>query len=234
MFGRRDRRDLHVEGPLGCLGIGSLPACCVAPASPAASARMSSIAAVTMDRCILCMSRGLRSEGDVRVSPLRGIEQTRQAAAQARRSPRRPSLRMTATSPGYGTLLAGRRSGAVRRASLAVAWDLEVPAVSEVLAHPSVQLVIEPGNSAVAGVFTGRLRPPPRRARPRPGGQVPARRLPSVLRQYRSRSRRSPCDPGRGLRRGAAELERRALAAPGLDESFATIQAFLRERSTGR
>ena len=39
-----------------------------------------------------------------------------------------------------------------------VEWDLPAPSVSEVLSHPSVQLVIERGASRVGGVHTGLFR----------------------------------------------------------------------------
>ena len=65
--------------------------------------------------------------------------------------------RMTATSPGYGRFWPDEDLSPFVEHLWTVAWDLEVPTVSEVLAHPSVQLVVERDASAVAGVFTGRF-----------------------------------------------------------------------------
>ncbi len=65
--------------------------------------------------------------------------------------------RMTATSPGYGRFWPDDDLAPFVEHLWTVAWDLETPAVSEVLSHPSVQLVVERDASAVAGVFTGRF-----------------------------------------------------------------------------
>lgn len=136
--------------------------------------------------------------------------------------------RMTATSPGYGRFWPDDDLAPFVEHLWSVAWDLEEPALSEVLAHPSVQLVIEAGNSAVAGVFTGRF---VRRLEGR-GRVLGVKFLPGGFRPFFGRpvsalaDRRATLDEVFGA--GAEALERRALAAPGLDEAFAEIQAFLR------
>lgn len=139
-------------------------------------------------------------------------------------------VRMTATSPGYGRYWPDDDLAPFVEHLWTVAWDLEVPAVSEVLAHPSVQLVVEAGDSAVAGVFTGRF---VRRLEGR-GRVLGVKFLPGGFRPFCGRPVSALADRRASLKEifgeAAEELEQRALAAPGLEESFATIQQFLRER----
>jgi AraC-like DNA-binding protein len=111
-----------------------------------------------------------------------------------------------------------------------VEWDLAEPAVSEVLTHPSVQLVLERGCSRVAGVFTRRYaRSLEGKGRVlgvkfRPGGFRPfcARPLSELT------DRQALLDDVFGA--AAAGLERRALAHAGHGEAFSVVQEFLRGR----
>lgn len=111
-----------------------------------------------------------------------------------------------------------------------VEWDLAQPTVSEVLSHPSVQLVIERSSSRVAGVHTGLFR---RRlegqgrvlgVKFRPGGFRPfyGRRVAELA------NRMLPLGDVFGP--AASELEPRALAHRDHEAAFAPIQEFLRAR----
>ncbi len=139
-------------------------------------------------------------------------------------------VRMTATSPGYARYWPDDDLAPFVEHLWTVAWDLAAPTVSEVLAHPSVQLVVEEGNSAVAGVFTGRFI---RRLEGR-GRVLGVKFLPGGFRPFYDRpvaalaDRRASLAEVFGAR--ADGLEQRALAAPGLEAAFAEIQAFLRAR----
>lgn len=138
--------------------------------------------------------------------------------------------RMTATSPGYGRYWPDDDLAPFIEHLWTVEWNLESPVVSEVLSHPSVQLVVERDNSAVAGVFTGRF---VRRLEGH-GRVLGVKFLPGGFRPFLG-------GPVSGLtdRRWtlvetfgaeAEDLERRALAAPGLEAAFAVLQEFLRTR----
>jgi AraC-like DNA-binding protein len=108
-----------------------------------------------------------------------------------------------------------------------VEWDLPAPSTSEVLAHPSVQLVIERDASRVGGVHTGLFT---RRLEGR-GRVLGVKFRPGGFRPFLGRAvseltdRMTPIaaifgDEARGL-------EERALARPDHGEAFAEIQAFL-------
>lgn len=139
-------------------------------------------------------------------------------------------VRMTATSPGYARFWPDEDLAPFVEHLWTVAWDLAAPAVSEVLAHPSVQLVVEEGRSAVAGVFTARF---VRRFEGR-GRVLAVKFLPGGFRPFFDRPVSALADRYATLAEvfgaGAAELEPRALAAPTVDAAFAAIQEFLRAR----
>jgi hypothetical protein len=65
--------------------------------------------------------------------------------------------RTTLPAPGYGRFWPPPALAPFVEHFWTVSWDLAVPEVHEVLPHPSVQFVIEAGNSRVAGVFRGRF-----------------------------------------------------------------------------
>lgn len=139
-------------------------------------------------------------------------------------------VRMTATSPGYGRYLPDDDLAPYIEHLWTVSWDLATPSVSEVLAHPSVQLVVEEADSAVAGVFTGRF---VRRFEGR-GRVLGVKFLPGGFRPFFGGPISGLADRQATLTEvfgnEAEGLERRALAAPGLEEAFAAIQEFLRSR----
>lgn len=141
---------------------------------------------------------------------------------------------MTATSPGYARFWPDDDLALFVEHLWTVAWDLAAPSVSEVLAHPSVQLVVEEGNSAVAGVFTARF---VRRLEGR-GRVLGVKFLPGGFRPFYDRPVSALADRRATLMEvfgaEAAELESRALAAPTLDGAFAVIQQFLRARDPAR
>lgn len=138
--------------------------------------------------------------------------------------------RMTATSPGYGRYWPDDDLAPFIEHLWTVAWNLESPVVSEVLSHPSVQLVVERDNSAVAGVFTGRF---VRRLEGR-GRALGVKFRPGGFRPFILGPVSDLTDRRRTLVEvfgaAAADVEARALAAVDLDEAFAGIQAFLRAR----
>lgn len=139
-------------------------------------------------------------------------------------------VRLTATSPGYARYWPDDDLAPFIEHLWTVAWDVAMPTVSEVLGHPSVQLVVEEGRSAVAGVFTGRFV-----RRFEGNGRVLAVKfLPGGFRPFFDRPVSALADRQATLMEvfggGGLELEQRALAAPGLDAAFAEIQAFLRAR----
>jgi AraC-like DNA-binding protein len=111
-----------------------------------------------------------------------------------------------------------------------VEWDVVEPSVSEVLTHPSVQLVVELGDSRVAGVYTTRyVRRNEDKGRVlgvkfRPGGFRPFFDRPVSELQDRA----LPLAEVFGT--AAARLESRALAHAGHADAFAVIQDFLRRR----
>ncbi len=139
-------------------------------------------------------------------------------------------VRMTATSPGYGRFWPDDDLAPFVEHLWTVEWDLEAPTQSEVLAHPSVQLVVEEGRSAVAGVFTARF---VRRFEGR-GRVLAVKFLPGGFRAFFDRPVSALADRQATLAEvfgaAAAELEPLALAAPTLDAAFAVIQKFLRAR----
>lgn len=140
------------------------------------------------------------------------------------------NVRMTATSPGYGRFWPDDDLAPFVEHLWTVEWDLETPALAEVLAHPSVQLVAERGGSGVAGVFTGRfVRTLAGRGRVlgvkfHPGGFRPFLDRPVSELTDRRWSLLEVFGPQ------SADLEERALAAAGLEAAFAVIQSFLRAR----
>ncbi|MBP9144368.1 MAG: helix-turn-helix domain-containing protein [Thermoanaerobaculia bacterium] len=138
--------------------------------------------------------------------------------------------RMTATSPGYGRFWPDEDLAPFVEHLWTVAWDLEVPTVSEVLAHPSVQLVVERDASAVAGVFTGRFV----RRLEGSGRVLGVKFLPGGFRPFLDGPVSALTDRRLSLTEifgsAADDLERRALAAPGPEQAFAVIQEFLRAR----
>ncbi len=139
-------------------------------------------------------------------------------------------VRMTASSPGYGRYWPDEDLSPFVEHLWTVAWDLERPAVSEVLSHPSVQLVIEEGKSAVAGVFTGRFS----RTLEGRGRVLGVKFLPGGFRPFYDRPASTLADRRLGLCEvfgsAAIDLERCVLAAPDLETAFASIQEFLRAR----
>lgn len=138
--------------------------------------------------------------------------------------------RLTATSPGYARFWPDDDLAPFVEHLWTVEWDLERPATAEVLSHPSVQLVVERDNSAVAGIFTGRFV----RALEGRGRVLGVKFLPGGFRPFFDRPVSELADRRRPLAevfgREAAGLEERALAAPDLEGAFAAIQGFLRER----
>lgn len=136
-------------------------------------------------------------------------------------------LRIDST-PGYGRYLPAEDLAPFVEHFWTVEWDLDEPAVREVLPHPSVHLVLERGGSAVAGVPTGRFT---RRLEGRgrvlgtkfqPGGFRPFLAGPvSAL-----TDRTLPLDEVFGER--AAGLEARALAQADPIAAFEVVQEFLR------
>jgi len=137
---------------------------------------------------------------------------------------------MTATSPGYARYWPDEDLASFVEHLWTVSWDLETPTVSEVLAHPSVQLVVERDASAVAGVFTGRFA---RRLEGR-GRVLGVKFLPGGFRPFLAGPVSALTDRRASLAEvfgsAADELERCALAAPGPEQAFAVIQEFLRAR----
>ncbi|MDX2000211.1 MAG: DUF6597 domain-containing transcriptional factor, partial [Thermoanaerobaculia bacterium] len=65
--------------------------------------------------------------------------------------------RATLPAPGYARFWPPPALAPFVEHFWTVSWDLAEPEVHEVLPHPSVQFVIETGNSRVAGVFRGRF-----------------------------------------------------------------------------
>lgn len=111
-----------------------------------------------------------------------------------------------------------------------VEWDVERLSIAEVLTHPSVQLVVELGDSRVAGVYTTRfVRRTEGKGRVlgvkfRPGGFRPFFDRPVSDLQDRAL-------PLADVFGAAADgLEPRVLAHAGHAEAFAVIQEFLRRR----
>ena len=98
------------------------------------------------------------------------------------------------------------------------------------LAHPSVQLVVERDASAVAGVFTGRFV----RRLEGSGRVLGVKFLPGGFRPFLDGPVSALTDRRLSLTEifgsAADDLERRALAAPGPEQAFAVIQEFLRAR----
>ena len=115
-----------------------------------------------------------------------------------------------------------------------VEWDLERERTSEVLTHPSVQLVVERGDSRVAGVFTRRYT----RTMSGRGRVLGVKFKPGGFRPFLGRSVAELTDRSFPLTEvfaiGATTLERRALAHPDPATAFAVIQEFLRRRRPER
>ncbi len=138
--------------------------------------------------------------------------------------------RVTATSPGYGRFWPDDDLAPFVEHLWTVEWDLATPAMAEVLSHPSVQLVVERGNSAVAGIFTGRFV----RTLEGRGRVLGVKFLPGGFRPFCAgpvsdlTDRRLPLAEIFGA--AAEDLEDRALAAPGREAAFALLQGFLRAR----
>jgi AraC-like DNA-binding protein len=115
-----------------------------------------------------------------------------------------------------------------------VEWNQETPSLSEVLTHPSVQLVVERGNSRVAGVYTTRYV-----ARFEGEGRVLGVKFhPGGFRTFFGRPlselRDRALSLGEVFGRAAAGLERRALAHAAHTDAFAPIEDFLRRRRPRR
>lgn len=111
-----------------------------------------------------------------------------------------------------------------------VEWDLDAPHTSEVLTHPSFQLVVEQDASALAGVFTGRYR----RVKQGKGRVLGVKFHPGAIRPWIGRPASEYADRTVPLREPFGEeaeaLERRALSQGSHAEAFAVIQEFLRSR----
>ncbi len=133
--------------------------------------------------------------------------------------------------PGYGRFWPGEALAPFVEHFWTVSWDLAQPEVAEVMPHPSVHLVLERGNSRVAGVpkgrFTRRLEGKGRvlGTKFRPGGFRPFLAAPVA-----SLHGRVAC-LGEIFGPDAADLEDRALAFEDAREAFAVVQAFLEARN---
>lgn len=109
-----------------------------------------------------------------------------------------------------------------------VAWDVREPEVHEVLTHPSVQMVLENGNSRVAGVTTGKFT---RRLEGK-GRVLGTKFRPGGFRPFLGRAvsaltnRMLPLAEVFGP--AGAELEDRALACVDALAAFEVVQGFLR------
>ncbi len=132
--------------------------------------------------------------------------------------------------PGYGRYWPAEDLAPFVEHFWTVAWDVREPEVREVLPHPSVHLVLEAGNSRVAGVPTGRFT---RRlegkgrvlgTKFRPGGFHPffGRAVSGLT------NRVMPLADVFGP--GAETLEARALACADPLAAFEIVQDFLRGR----
>jgi AraC-like DNA-binding protein len=111
-----------------------------------------------------------------------------------------------------------------------VEWGLDQPTVREVLTHPSVQLVVERGDSRVAGVCTTRYV----RRFEGSGRVLGVKFRPGGFRTFYQRPVSGLTDRALAITevfgRAAAGLEQRALAHPAHAEAFAVIEKFLRGR----
>ena len=129
--------------------------------------------------------------------------------------------------PGYGRYWPGEALAPFVEHFWTVAWDVAEPEIAEVLPHPSVHLVLEAGNSRVAGVpkgrFTRRLEGKGRvlGTKFRPGGFRPFLAAPvSSL-----TGRTIPLDDIFGP--AAEGLEEQALAHADPVRGFEVVQSFL-------
>lgn len=139
-------------------------------------------------------------------------------------------VRIGEQTPGYARYWPGEGLAPFVEHFWTVEWDLEESAVSEVLTHPSVQLVLERGASRVAGVhralFTRRFEGKGRvlGTKFRPGG----------FRPFFGRAVSELTDRmvtlGDVFGASAARLEGRALAEPDPVAAFGIVQAFLERR----
>jgi AraC-like DNA-binding protein len=136
-------------------------------------------------------------------------------------------LRIEST-PGYGRYYPAEDLAPFVEHFWTIEWDLDEPAVREVLPHPSVHLVIEIGRSAVAGVPTGRFT---RRLEGK-GRVLGTKFHPGGFRPFLAgpvsdlTGRTLPLDEVFG--EAAAGLEARALALADPIAAFEVVQDFLR------
>lgn len=131
--------------------------------------------------------------------------------------------------PGYGRYWPADDLAPFVEHFWTVAWDVAEPEVHEVLPHPSVHLVLEEGNSRLAGVPTGRFT---RRLEGR-GRVLGTKFRPGGFRPFFGRAvsaltdRTLPLDEIFGP--PGAELETRALACADPRDGFEIVQRFLLE-----
>jgi AraC-like DNA-binding protein len=138
--------------------------------------------------------------------------------------------RATLPAPGYGRFWPPLAIAPFVEHFWTVSWDLAAPETHEVLPHPSVQFVIEAGNSRVAGVFRGRFS-----TRLEGRGRVLGTKfLPGGFRPFLggslARLTGRLVDPGEIFGADFAELERQALTEPDSPSALAAIAAFLTAR----
>ena len=130
-------------------------------------------------------------------------------------------------APGYGRYWPADDLAPFVEHFWTVAWDVAEPEVHEVLPHPSVQLVLEEGNSRVGGVPTGRFT---RRLEGR-GRVLGTKFRPGGFRPFLGRPVSSLTDRTMTLDEifgpEGLELETRALACADPREGFEVVQEFL-------
>jgi AraC-like DNA-binding protein len=136
--------------------------------------------------------------------------------------------RVQLPAPGYARFWPPDDLGAFVEHFWTVSWDLERPETHEVLPHPSVQFVLEAGNSRVAGVPRGRFtttlagRGRVLGTKFRPGGLRP------FLSQPVSALTGKVLRPEEVFGATARTLERKALAEPDPVVAFGHVQELLR------
>ncbi|HEV7668715.1 MAG TPA: helix-turn-helix domain-containing protein [Thermoanaerobaculia bacterium] len=133
------------------------------------------------------------------------------------------------STPGYGRYWPGEALAPFVEHFWTVAWDVPEPEIAEVLPHPSVHLVLEAGNSRVAGVpkgrFTRRLEGKGRvlGTKFRPGGFRPFLKAPVSSLTGRTVSLEEIFGPT------ADGLEEQALAQADPIQGFEVVQTFLEQ-----
>lgn len=130
--------------------------------------------------------------------------------------------------PGYGRYWPSDDLAPFVEHFWTVAWDVAEPETHEVLPHPSVHLVLEQGNSRVAGVPTGKFT-----TRLEGKGRVLGTKFrPGGFRPFFGRAVSGLTDSTRLLSEvfgpPGAELETRALACVDPLAAFEVVQKFLR------